>query len=186
MGVLGRVVGGVLVVLGLVLGGCQGAERARPPVRVADGLPPGHDVTVREVVDGDTIVVDGGRTVRLIGVDTPETVDPSRAVECFGPEASAYTARLLPPGTVVRLVGDAEPRDAYQRTLAYVHRTGDGLFVNAALVRDGYAQPLSIPPNDTFASGLAILAREARVAGRGLWGACGPPQKEKEEIQVEK
>lgn len=166
---------GVLAVAAVVvaLAGCGGdADEPPPRQTVADGLPPGDDVTVREVVDGDTIVVDGGRTVRLIGVDTPETRDPSTAVECFGPEASAYTADLLPPGTLVRLVGDTEPRDAYERTLAYVHRAVDGLFVNAALVRDGYAEPLSIPPNDAFAEGLDVLAAEARAAGWGLWDAC--------------
>lgn len=174
---------GVLAVAAVVvvLAGCGDAEE--PPKRqpVADGLPPGHDVTVREVVDGDTIVVDGGRTIRLIGVDTPETRDPSTAVECFGPEASAYTKDLLPPGTLVRLVGDTEPLDAYERTLAYVHRAADGLFVNAALVRDGYAEPLSIPPNDTFSAGLDVLAAEARAEGRGLWGACAGTDKDNDE-----
>jgi micrococcal nuclease len=145
---------------------------AEAPLRPAPGLPPGEDVAVRDVVDGDTVVVDGGRTVRLLGVDTPETVHPERAVECYGPEASAYLAGLVPAGTAVRLVAGAEPRDRYGRTLAWVHRAGDGLFVNAALVRDGYARPLSVPPNDRFTGELESLAARARAAGSGLWGAC--------------
>jgi micrococcal nuclease len=111
--------------------------------------------------------------VRLIGVDTPETRHPTKPVQCYGEEASRHTAGLLPPGTRVRLVGDVEPRDRYGRTLAYVYRARDGLFVNAELVRDGYAQPLTIPPNVAHAEEFVSLAQQAREAGRGLWGACG-------------
>lgn len=153
----------------VTLAGCGQGEPPRP----APGLPPGQDVRVREVVDGDTVVVDGGRTVRLLGVDSPETVHPEREVECYGPEASAYLAGLVPPGTRVRLVAGDEPRDRYGRALAWVHRAADGLFVNAALVRDGYARPLSVPPNDRFAGEMDLLAAGARDAGSGLWGACG-------------
>ena len=86
-------------------------------------LPPNG--TVVQVIDGDTVVarVDGrDEHVRLIGIDTPETVDPKRPVMCFGPEASAETHQLLPAGTPVRLVHDVEARDAYGRLLAYVYR----------------------------------------------------------------
>jgi micrococcal nuclease len=72
----------------------------------------------------------------------------------------------------VRLTLDVEPRDRYGRLLAYVHRRDDGLFVNAELVRRGYATTLTIPPNVRHAERFRTLAREARKAGRGLWSAC--------------
>ena len=125
---------------------------------------------VDRVVDGDTLVVDGER-VRLIGVDTPESVKPGSPVECFGKEASAFLRRLL-AGRRVRLETDVEERDRYGRLLAYAHRRGDGLFVNAELVRRGYATPLTIPPNVRFADRFAALARDAREGRRGLWSAC--------------
>jgi micrococcal nuclease len=130
---------------------------------------------VVRVVDGDTIRVRLGGTeerVRYIGVDTPETVKPGTPVQCFGKAASAFNARLVRTRTV-RLVFDAERRDRYGRLLAYVYREPDGLFVNAELVRRGYAQPLTIPPNVAHASEFRRLARSARRGGRGLWAACG-------------
>lgn len=126
------------------------------------------------VVDGDTVIVRGGHFVRLIGIDTPETKDPRRPVQCFGPQAAAFLESLLPRGTGVRLVGDTEARDAYDRTLAYAYRLPDGLFVNAELVRQGYAQVLTIPPNVAHTDELVALAAEARNDGRGLWSACSP------------
>ncbi len=135
-------------------------------------VPPGLDTTVERVVDGDTLVVAGGHRVRLIGVDTPETKDPRKPVQCFGREASAYVSALLEKGSAVRLVGDVEERDAYGRTLAYVYRLPDGLFVNAALVREGYALVLTIPPNVAHADEFVALARDARAHGRGLWSSC--------------
>lgn len=126
------------------------------------------------MVDGDTLVVDGGHHVRLIGLDTPETKDPRRPVQCFGREAAAFLLSLLPRGTGVRLVGDVEQHDQYDRTLAYVYRLPDGLFVNAELVRNGYAQVLTISPNVVHADEFVAMAAEARSAGRGLWSACQP------------
>ena len=135
--------------------------------------PPGQAAVVA-VVDGDTIEVRLGghrERVRLLGIDTPETVDPRKPVQCFGTEASRRTKALLPPGTLVRLERDAEARDIYGRLLAYVRRV-DGTFVNLALLEEGYAQVLSIPPNVAYSSVFAAAARDARVAGRGLWSAC--------------
>jgi micrococcal nuclease len=126
------------------------------------------------VVDGDTIVVRGGHHIRLIGVDTPETKDPRRPVQCFGPQAAAFLESLVPRGAAVRLVGDTEARDVYDRTLAYAYRLPDGLFVNAELVRQGYAQVLTIPPNVAHTDELVALAAEARNQSRGLWSACSP------------
>jgi micrococcal nuclease len=129
---------------------------------------------VVRVVDGDTIRVRlDGRTerVRYIGVDTPESVKPGTPVQCFAKRASAANAALV-AGRSVRLVGDVEQRDRYGRLLAYVYREPDGAFVNAQLVRDGFARTLTIPPNVAHARELADLARVARQAHRGLWSAC--------------
>ena len=139
--------------------------------------PPGaaQAAAIVRVVDGDTVIarLDSGPTerVRLIGIDTPESVKPGTPVQCFALKASAHTKHLL-TGRRVRLVLDAEPRDRYGRLLAYIYRQPDGLFVNADLVRGGYAQTLTIPPNVRFADRFSALARQARDAGRGLWSAC--------------
>ena len=129
---------------------------------------------VTRVVDGDTIEarIDGQvGDVRLIGIDTPETVKPDTPVQCYGPRASRFTHRLL-EGRTVRLVFGAERRDVYGRLLAYV-RLGPR-FVNAAIVRRGLARSLTIPPNDRYAPLFQRLERDAARAGRGLWGACPP------------
>ncbi len=141
-----------------------------PPPSPVDGT-----AVIERVTDGDTVVVRiAGRreTVRLLGIDTPETVAARRPVGCFGPQASARTAALLPPGTRVRLERDVEPRDAYGRLLAYLHRLPDGLFVNLSLVADGYADVLRFPPNTTHADALEAARADARRRGAGLWGAC--------------
>ena len=130
--------------------------------------PPSEAQLVERVVDGDTIVVRGVGRVRLIGVDTPETVDPRRPVEFFGREASAFAKRLL-EGQQVRLEYDRERTDRYGRTLAYVHLR-DGTFANAEIIRRGYGHASTRFPFrhlDRFRR----LEREAREAGRGLWGA---------------
>jgi micrococcal nuclease len=136
------------------------------------------NAVVEHVVDGDTVqvrVAGGRHTVRLIGIDTPETVDRRRPVQCYGPEASAYTKSLLPPGTPLHLELDAEPRDVYNRLLVYVHRANDGLFVNLDLATNGYADELRIEPNIAHNAAIASAVHDARAAGRGLWGACGGP-----------
>jgi micrococcal nuclease len=127
---------------------------------------------VTRAVDGDTVEVRiGGETedVRYIGVDTPESVKPGTPVQCYALDASHYNERLV-EGETVRLDFDAERRDVYGRLLAYVH-LGD-TFVNAELVRRGYATTLTIAPNDRFAGLFSRLEDEASSAGRGLWSAC--------------
>lgn len=134
--------------------------------------------TVVRVVDGDTLVVRlSGREerIRLIGIDTPESVKPNTPVQCFALEASARTKALLPAGTTVRLEGDAEARDRYKRLLAYVFREPGGLFVNLALAREGFALPYTFPPNVTHADDFVAAASEARQAHRGLWKQCRDP-----------
>ena len=135
----------------------------------------GHATVVR-VVDGDTLVVRVGGTeesVRLIGIDTPETVAPGRPVECYGAEASDHLEALTPAGTDVRLERDVEARDVYDRLLAYVYRAGDGLFVNRAQVEGGYAEAKDYPPNSAHRAELQQVQATARAGGTGLWGACG-------------
>lgn len=127
---------------------------------------------VIRAVDGDTIEVrlDGeAEDVRYIGVDTPETVKPGTPVQCFGPQAHHFNARLVGHHRV-RLDFDAERRDVYGRLLAYVHL--EGRFVNAELVRRGLARTLTIPPNDRFARRFKRLQTAAARRGRGLWGGC--------------
>ena len=127
---------------------------------------------VVQVIDGDTIDVDwAGRRerVRLLGVDTPETVDRDRPVGCYGPEASAFTSRRL-QGRTVRLRFDRQPRDRYGRLLAYVEV--DGRRFNDELLAGGYARLLVIPPNGRHARAMLDEELAARAAERGLWGAC--------------
>ncbi|GMU78154.1 MAG: micrococcal nuclease-like protein [Acidimicrobiia bacterium] len=139
-------------------------------------VPVGLDATVTSVTDGDTVRVrtaaGASERVRLIGIDTPESVDPRQPVECFGREASAQTKALLPAGTRVRLEPDSERRDRYGRLLAYVWRHDDGLFVNAWLVDGGWATPFRVPPNVRYADDFSRLGAAARAADRGLWRAC--------------
>ncbi len=134
--------------------------------------------SVKRVVDGDTLEVvlpSGRERVRLIGIDTPESVKPDSTVECYGVAASQHLAELLPPGTEVELVRDVELRDRYDRLLAYVFRRSDGLFVNLAMAADGYANALTFTPNVTFADDMTAAVAQARQAGLGLWQACPDP-----------
>jgi len=158
----------LLLILGLAA--CTSGSRA-PTSPEAPGT-----AVVQHPVDGDTVVVEiDGReeSVRLIGIDTPESVARDRPVECFGPEAKARTAELLPVGTVVRLERDVEARDRYDRLLAYVTRDEDDVFVNLLLVEEGYAESFPFPPNVAHQPELDRAEAEARAAGRGLWPACG-------------
>lgn len=130
------------------------------------------DALVVRVVDGDTAemrIASKEEGVRFIGVDTPESVAPGQPVECFGKKASRFTKRLI-EGERVELRFGAERRDRYDRLLAYVY-LGER-FVNAELVRQGYARTLEIAPNVDFAAKFARLQQSAANAGRGLWGAC--------------
>jgi micrococcal nuclease len=128
--------------------------------------------TVTRVVDGDTVIARvGGEElrVRLIGIDTPETVAPGQPVECFGPAASAFTHRRL-EGRAVELEFDVERLDRYGRTLAYVWLGGE-LF-NETLVREGYAVVTTFPPDVKYVDRFVAAQRAAREQRLGLWGAC--------------
>lgn len=122
--------------------------------------------TVVRVVDGDTIVLDGNEKVRLIGVDTPETVDPRKPVQYFGKEASEFTRRMA-EGKKVRLEYDLDTKDRHGRTLAYVYLE-DGTFLNAEIIKQGYGFAYTKYPFK-YMEGFRQYEREAREAGRGLW-----------------
>lgn len=127
-------------------------------------------VKVARVVDGDTFeIANRGKTekVRLIGVDTPETVKPNSKVEPYGPEASSYTKKLI-EGKKVRLEFDVQERDKYGRVLAYVYLE-DGTFLNARLLEEGLATIMTVPPNVRMADYFLGLQKKAQKAKKGIW-----------------
>ncbi|MBJ7513624.1 MAG: thermonuclease family protein, partial [Acidimicrobiia bacterium] len=151
------------------------APPSAPTTSPAQGatLPAGDDATITRHVDGDTIYVSGLGSMRLIGIDTPETKDPRTVVECFGKEASNHLAALLPIGTRVRVTYDVERTDRYNRVLGYLYRSSDALFINAAMIIEGFAAAYRYPPNVANADWFSALDRQAREANVGLWAACG-------------
>ena len=151
----------------LALAGCYGGNRE------AGQLQGPYSVT--RVVDGDTIrVVRDGQeiAVRLIGINTPETVAPGRPVECFGPEASARTKDLV-SGSKVWLEYDAVSGelDKYGRTLAYVWMSQDQM-LNEELVREGFAQERTYDDGYKYQQRLRAAEDAAQAEGAGLWTAC--------------
>ena len=150
------------------------------PAAVTDLAPIGATETalVVRVVDGDTIVIDRGRgdeRVRYIGIDTPESVKPDTPVEFMAKEASAANEALV-AGREVVLERDVSDTDQYDRLLRYAWlREGDGwVFVNLELVRRGYAQVATYPPDVRWTDTFLAAQREARDAGLGLWGPVTP------------
>lgn len=133
--------------------------------------PEGAASRVIRVIDGDTVeVAFGSKTVgvRLIGIDTPETVHPTVGVECYGRQASAFTKSRL-EGRNVRVEYDIERTDRYGRTLAYLWL--EGRLFNRLLVRRGYAQVSTYPPNVKYVEAFVDAERAARRSGAGLWSA---------------
>jgi micrococcal nuclease len=155
---------GLLAALAGVLrngeGGGGGSERRARVVKVVDGD------TVHVRLDGRT------QSLRYIGMDTPEDKKPGVGVRCWSLRAAADNARLV-SGREVTLKFDRNPRDRYGRLLAYVYRAGDGLFVNAELVRLGDARERPFPDNRAHRDEFARLASAARARGTGLWRHCG-------------
>ena len=126
---------------------------------------------VLRIIDGDTVEInhDGQAvSVRLIGVDTPETVHPSRPVEAYGREASSFTKNLL-LGESIYLRFDTENQDRYGRLLAYLYRAPDGLFVNLEVARQGYGHAYTQFPFKHMEL-FRHYENQARTAGKGLWG----------------
>lgn len=161
-------------------GGASGAEATPSPAAGTSANEGSFDgaAVVKAVIDGDTIVAAIGSTeehVRLLNIDTPETVDPDREPMCFGHEASEHTQSLLPKGTAIRLERDVELRDRYGRVLAFVYRQSDGLLVNLDLVSNGLADVMIIKPNGAMASKFTAAKAEAQAAGKGAWAGCPEP-----------
>lgn len=129
--------------------------------------PRGDAYLVTRVVDGDTIELERIGKVRLIGVDTPETVDPRRSVQRFGREASDFTKRMV-EGRRVRVEYDWNKKDKYNRTLAYIYLE-DGTLVNSEIIRRGFGFAYTRFPFK-FLNDFRKIEREAREHGRGLWG----------------
>ena len=123
------------------------------------------------VIDGDTVELSKSGRARLIGVDTPEV---HGGAECFGREASAFAKRRL-AGRQVRVRRGVDERDRYGRLLVYLY-VDDRMF-NEDLVREGYASPLTVPPNVEHAETFVRLARRARDQELGLWRLCSPPER---------
>lgn len=133
-----------------------------------------EETVVTRVVDGDTIEIESGQKVRYIGIDTPETVHPQKSVECFGIEAKSKNEGLV-LGKQVILKADVTNTDRYGRLLRYVYvrdDSGNEIFVNDALVREGYAFSRTYPPDVMYQDQLLQAEHEAREAERGLWTNC--------------
>jgi micrococcal nuclease len=141
-------------------------------------------VRVVHVYDGDTFRIATGERVRLIGIDCPEshanpklsrdavrTGQDARTIMALGREAYLFT-RSLVEGRDVRLEFDVERRDKYGRLLAYAYLS-DGTFVNAEIIKNGYASPMTIPPNVAYADDFKEYFVQAREASRGLWARPG-------------
>lgn len=129
---------------------------------------------VSKVVDGDTIIVNDKTTVRFVGIDTPETVDPRRPVGCYGKEASSEVKKLLDSKQII-LQKDVSDTDKYKRILRYIYlplENGQILFVNDYLVREGFAKVLTYPPDVKYDEQFRTAEKEAKISKRGLWGKC--------------
>lgn len=124
---------------------------------------------VARVIDGDTIELVDGRKVRYIGIDSPEMGDSRKATACFAAEAAEENRKLV-EGKTVRLVSDVSETDHYGRLLRYVY-TSD-VFVNDSLVRQGFANVATFPPDVAYQEQFLESQREAREQGRGLWDKC--------------
>lgn len=137
----------------------------------------GQEVLVARVIDGDTIEVQTSMdilTVRYIGIDTPETVDPRRPAQCFGRQASNENKKLV-EGKRVILAKDVSETDKYGRLLRYVYvklENGELLFVNDYLIRQGFAKVSTFPPDVKYSQSFLEAEREARENRMGLWNSC--------------
>jgi micrococcal nuclease len=138
------------------------------------------DVLVVRAVDGDTLKLENGERVRLIGMDTPELHESAKlyrdarksgqdaaAIQRLGKKSADFTKKLV-EGKRVRLEFDVDKKDKYGRLLAYVYLK-DGTFVNGEIVRQGYASPYTFPPNVRYVDLILSLYKEARENKRGLW-----------------
>lgn len=163
---------------GFVYENGDGNSKSQPSVvgETKEGSESKEAVLVTRVVDGDTIEIEGGQKVRYIGIDTPETVDPRTSVQCFGKEAAVKNRELV-EGKRVRLEKDVSETDKYGRLLRYVFvpssSSGQAVFVNEVLVKQGYAFSSPYPPDVKYQDLFNKAEKEARGASRGLWQSCG-------------
>jgi micrococcal nuclease len=159
-----------LLLIPILIPICAFCELTTPlPIMPPDLVP----AIVDHVVDGDTawFLIDGVNTkVRLIGIDTPETVHPTKDIEFYGKEASDFTKAALPEGAEVWLEYDTELKDKYDRDLCYVWLQ-NGTMLNYTLVLEGYAQVYTFPPNVKYVDMFVDAQRVARENGLGLWSS---------------
>jgi micrococcal nuclease len=150
----------------------SGVPAAAVPVRVLRHTD-GDTLHVVPAAASGALVAGADTTVRLLEIDTPESVDPNNPVECFSRRASSRLQELLPLGTRAWAVEDAEALDPFDRTLLYLWNA-DGQFVNEAMIEEGFAKAVLFEPNDLYIREMRAAERRARVADRGLWGVCDP------------
>ena len=134
---------------------------------------------VRRVVDGDTVELTNGQKIRLLNIDTPETVKANTPVMCYGPEASTFTKKLL-TDKMVQLTADKEADDKYGRGLRFIFLDGVDTSnvensINAELVKNGFARMVVYKPNNTYAKEFQTWENEAKSKKLGLWGSCKNP-----------
>jgi micrococcal nuclease len=140
------------------------------------------NILVKRAVDGDTLLLESGERVRLIGIDTPEMHESKKlyrdserskqdikTIQDLGKRSAEFTRNLV-EGKPVRLEFDVDRYDKYKRLLAYVYLVSDGTFVNAKIIEEGYASVMTYPPNVKHTDEFVKLYREARENNRGLWG----------------
>ena len=153
---LPRLIAVLPVILSLARAGCSAQSQQSPS----------SSCTIARISDGDTFRCRDGRRVRLIGIDSPES-----GQQPFGQRAQAALLTLLPLGSTVRLEGDIDPVDRYDRTLAYVW--AGSTLINEAMLRDGWAVLYTVPPNVKYVNRLQSAQNEARARGTGLWSEHG-------------
>ena len=165
-----------ILILGILVFGCTGEVTSTPEAN----LSPKESKTdnnksnlvqyeVIRVIDGDTVELKNGERLRYNDIDTPETVHPSKPVECYGPEASAKNKELVEGETILVELGNPE-KDRYGRLLGYVYI--DDLFVNAELVRGGYAEVNSYGNPGSKIAELINIERDSKLKSTGLWSSC--------------
>ena len=136
---------------------------------VASGIPSqATEATIEYVHDGDTLFLDDGRKVRMLGINTPEIGDN---LECYGDEATNLLRLLLPEGTHVWVIPDIEPLDQYGRSLLFIYRD-DATNINLEMLRQGAAEVEMYSPNLLLQADIEAAESAAIAAGAGMWGAC--------------
>lgn len=138
-----------------------------------------EQVVVERVVDGDTIILEDGRTIRYLNIDTPESVKPNTPVQCYAKEASAINRELVDKRTIY-IKYDEQERDRYGRELRFIFLKAEDTSdieksVNAYLVEMGFARSMIYKPNDTYENDFYTLERQAKRNNIGIWRACDNP-----------